>query len=286
MTLGWLPPLIAGTAAILGLFLSKPKRRRIAAVVAALIALTSIYQAAENYLTERRERLVQSRIADRLARATWNFLEMFAAVAIRGSDGFIPDNDDKFFSQRMAEILCRETNVRSSPPGFPKDMLEPLATSTKQFHEEVTSLLDAHPADMTLELLTALKQVEACQIFNMLELGPKLRERDEELGTASAPLLCWGLEPLMGDCLAALKKLAPLVRLEERRFSITAYPEDWLYYPPQYVVRFMGTSRFGPEQLSKFRADHPGAPGPGFFGKRNPSKGFLPDKRSNPLPLP
>src|SRR5258706_16405186 len=97
MGLGWLPPLIAGAAAILGLFLSKPERRRVAAVVGALIALTSIYQARDNYVTERRERLVQWRIADRLARATWNFLEMLAAVAIRGSDGFIPDNDDKFF---------------------------------------------------------------------------------------------------------------------------------------------------------------------------------------------
>jgi hypothetical protein len=282
MTISAVVVLLLGVAATIGmLFLSRPKRTRLAWCTVAIILIQAFWQAWGLYQQDRVHTQLERRAIERISIHTQVYLGVLASILTRGSHSWVPDSETKFFSKRSAEILCSETDILSNSIGIDGPLYARLAYASESYHHELQNLLDSSGAHMPPELLSAISEVEASQLFSIIRNHRALIDWRARHNIHSPPLLCWGLEPLMADSLHSLGRMVKLLRTEEERFGI--YPAyDWLKYPPYYLAKFQGINRFGPERLDSFLKLHPDSPGPATFGRGDPSKTPILDPRSGP----
>jgi hypothetical protein len=105
MNLEWVSPLLAAAAGCLGLFLSRPERRWIAAFTAAVILTTGAWEASRKYTELKTEQAARERVYRTLIGKTHGFLDFVSEMIFRGSDGWLPKTEDEFFSSHSATII-------------------------------------------------------------------------------------------------------------------------------------------------------------------------------------
>ncbi len=275
----WLITAVTGLAAILALYLSNPERPLIAILASVLIAGSTAWQTWRDYKNEQTQIHIERHVIDQLSKRVNAFLSVLSDAAVRGADEFIPDTDEKFFSLDMSNLICREINVWESKPVAPGFLAESIAHEARKFGVEIGLMVDAHADHMPIAILEAVTRVKSGSGIGTLQTAAMSHPVDKKYGITRAPLLCWGFEPLVADLLSDVHKLVQSLREARRKYGIEM-TEEWLNYPDNYLRKFRGLNRFGPEALAAFRIQNPGAPGPGMFGKGDPNKGTEFDPRS------
>lgn len=280
----WPIPLIAAAIALLTLFLSKPERKKLAWVTALVIVSYGTWQARGDYSDERTKVELQRRVYTKLSGGTNSFLDVLSAMIISSSDGWLPQNEEEFFSPRVARMLCSQLNTKketdlASHRSFDRWFSE----SAKRYRQILVSMLAEHSSALDADFVKAISDVERSVLLQIGEQRQDVlvtqQRWQEQHGIESPPLLCWGLDPLVEDSLVSLRQLFMQVEEGAERFQITR-DRDWLKFPDHYERRFLGTHRFSPEDLKKWQAAHPKSAGPAMFGAGDPSKGDVLDPRS------
>ena len=168
----WLLYIVAGVAASLTLFLSKPERKKLAILTAALILLPAIWQAYRVYDAHRAERELSKYMTNRLSSKTNHFLTLLRDMIYYSSDGWLPKSETDFFSQHAAEVICCHLNLDNDAPVLPAQSWRHLfAQNAREYketiHEVLTGSKELLSADFVrnlspkTDLFKGIKKVES-----------------------------------------------------------------------------------------------------------------------------
>jgi len=275
MSLDWLIPLASAVAGCIAFWLSKPDRRWLAAVGTLLVAGSATREAVRvrSEMTTAYE--TRSVVHRQLISKTDSILDSISQMLLQASDGWLPNTEAEFFSSRTADLICNHLNISKQAPVLPRqDWRARIHDVFSDYKKTLRSTLEQTPLVLEADLVRAIDKVAES---TLLDIGIQMRgvaNGDRERGIERAPLLCWGLEPLVEDSLIGMRKLFILLRDRENAADF-APNRQWLVFPPAYRDQRIGKSRFGEADLAEWRRQHPDAPGPSKFGRGAPNKGMI-----------
>jgi hypothetical protein len=112
----WLVLFGSAVASTVGLFVSTPERLTAAIVTAGFTLLVGGWQSYQELgKTHVSQELLRPAIGQLLLQLR-GFLEVLSEGLVRGSDQWLPQTVNEFFSPRTAEVICRELNIERSTP--------------------------------------------------------------------------------------------------------------------------------------------------------------------------
>ena len=114
-----LVPILACIGALLALYASKPDHLKIAHLAAFCMVFLTAWRSYDTYQGWKKERAVQSYDYSRIEKTTRDMFHMISAMIQNASDGWLPSNDDEFFSERTATLISRNLNIQKQAPVFP-----------------------------------------------------------------------------------------------------------------------------------------------------------------------
>ncbi len=278
--MNWIVPFISAVAAILLLYLSEPKRRKLAFITAILIIIPFGWQAYKEYTAEETLRERQIIAIKKLSGHTDGFLNIISDIIFKATDGWLPKNEEEFFSAKTADLICRELNIDKAAPIFPEITWRKLiAKETQGYKVALGEIMKGYGTELDAEIVNRISAVEGSILLSYPKNTVSSPKIDSLLGVKRPPLLCWGLEPLVADSLKEIFSLYEVIIKTEEDLKIVKH-RDWLKFPIPHDRYKIGEDRFGPEDLKAWYKKYPNSPGPITFSKGSPDKGALPDERS------
>lgn len=111
MSITWLLPILGAVAAAVSLFLSRPERPRWAYAALVLLLLTAGWQAANEHAVQRTTLALQQRAHSKLIGATNQILNVLRHLIAASSDGWVPENEAQFLSERSIAGICDHLDI-------------------------------------------------------------------------------------------------------------------------------------------------------------------------------
>ncbi|MBI3662780.1 MAG: hypothetical protein HY234_06995 [Acidobacteria bacterium] len=269
----WMIPIISAVAAALGVLRSKPSNRAWARASVVLILVIGTWQAYREYSSGLTKIQLRRRAYQNLVSETAGFASHLSEFVVRSSDGWLPRNDADLFSARTAQMVCSELDITKNAPVIPRTSLLNWALDrNRSFSLAIHRALTEDSAALDAELVRILSKVERTLYLQFAKQRLQLISLDQSRNIERPPLMCWGLEPLAAESFSDF--LALIVQLKKQQKTLQLeWPEaDWLKFPDHYRQQFLGIGRFSPEDLQKWRAEHPNNPGPAIYGTGDPNK--------------
>lgn len=273
--LEWLIPLIGAVGACVAFFLAKPERTRLAVVAVVIVVTVGAWEASRRFYDLQTKYAAQTAVHRRLIRQTNSFLNFISEMIFRASDGWLPKTEEQFFSQRSAELICRELNISRPAPVMPPQLWrDRINIVFRDYQQGMQSIFDQYALVLDAELVQSLDKVATSHLFRIGMSATLTHRSDLEMKINRPPLLCWGLEPLVTESLANLYTLYRFLQSQEKDSGFSPN-RQWLVFPLQRQKHLLGESRFSPADLKSWREQYPSSPGP-RFGRGSPNKGVLP----------
>jgi len=210
-------------------------------------------------INETRKKLVEAQLASkrtteaiqphaqkRLSGATRAYLTFIRDLLFFGSDGWIPKNEEEFFSLRAAAVICGQLDISKLAPVLPaRSWRNWIAESANQYRKALDEILRDYPGFLDSELVRKITLVDNLTLFTLstsLLLTPQI---NRELGVRFPPLICKGVETAIEKDLIALFSLYKEIRLNERRYGFTG---DWNFLnmasDKRWPRHLLGSDRF------------------------------------------
>ena len=272
MNIDWLIPLVSAIGACIAFFLSKPKRLWLVFIAVFCLTFAASWDASNKYRDLQTKREVRNSIHRKLIKNTDSFLDFLSDMIFRSSGGNLPHTEDEFFSSQVALMICRELNISLPAPVLPEQTwCNRIHDVFKNYKTVLRSSLDNSAMFLDSDLVKAIDAVSSCHLLGVSERFIISYQVDKRLGIERAPILCWGLEPLVEESLSQIHTLFSILKKYEKEIEFIP-TRDWLVFPLPHQKKYLGESRFFPADLKAWREKHPGSPGPAKFGAGNPNK--------------
>ncbi len=106
-------------ASVAALYLSKPQRPWLAHAATLILLVAGGWQIHERKQSDARVKLVSEYIDREVGIAVAQYLDLLQKMTFYGSDGWLPANEEEFFSEKTAEILAHHVNIDERAPVLP-----------------------------------------------------------------------------------------------------------------------------------------------------------------------
>jgi hypothetical protein len=217
-------------------------------------------------------REVRNSIHKELIQNTDSFLDFLSVMIFRSSGGKLPHTENDFFSSPVALMICRELDISLPAPVLPEQTWRNrIHDIFKNYKTVLRSSLKNSAIHLDSDLIKAIDAVSNCALLGIGEQLIISYQVEQRYGLERAPILCWGLEPLVEESLSQIYTLFSILKKYEKEIKFTP-TRDWLVFPLPHQKKYLGKSRFSPASLKAWREKHPGSPGPASFGAGNPNK--------------
>lgn len=269
----WIIPIISAAVAALGVLRSRPRNRAWAWASVALVLLIGTWQAYREYKADLTKSQLRRRAYQLLVYETAGFASHLSELVVRSSDGWLPGNDGELFSARTAHMVCSELDITKNAPIIQRTSLLNWAVDrNRSFSSAIHRALTEDSTALDADMVRILSKVERAFYLEFANNRFQLTSFDQSHNVLRPPLMCWGLEPLASESFSNF--LALIVKLKSQQKTLELdWPEaDWLSFPDHYRQKFLGIGRFSPEDLQKWRVEHPNNPGPAIYGAGDPNK--------------
>lgn len=220
-----------------------------------MMAIPTIWQAWTEHTTEKIKKETQIHFIRKIAGTTDSFLDLISDMIFYGSDGWLPTNENEFFSQRTANLICNELNIDIPLPTYEGPARQNIAYIAKQYRDTLSQALSESYGALEIETLQKVHAVESKNyLISIMEQTPAVHQFTNQHKLEMAPLLCWGMEPSIEQSLQDLMALTEEIKKEEKRLGITK-KREWLVFQKDHS--HLGDNRFTPEALKEWRGEHP-----------------------------
>lgn len=250
----WLIPVLACAAAIVALYASHPKHRKLAHVSAAIMVFMAGWQSYASYEQWKTQRTVEKYAYSRLESATRNILGLTQQIIFQATDGWLPSTEEEFFSQHTASLFCHYLNIDKPAPVAPdRNWLVWIHQQTKEAQDEFSSVLGSYAPLLDDELLRAAIDFRQSFILAFPAKWVSLRQDDAQKGHQRPPFLCYGLENEMQKSLSQMRLFYHILwkRTGSKPFPLTMKTSQ---------TALIGSARFTDEDLRQWSVEHPYAP--------------------------
>lgn len=249
--MSWIITVITTLGTILILIASAPKRKVLPLIGGSLITIVGIWQAYHQYSSQRTLIEIEAHVYEKLSLHTSRFLGVVSSMILRSSDGWLPSNEDEFFSRRSVDFICSGLNINASAPFIPKQSwLQVIVVTTQDYHNVLDSILRDYASQLNGGLVRAVSAVERSMLLTFPRQRMELSRIDQQKGWQRAPLLCYGLEELFEESFTNLHVLYREIRKGEDKFQLRK-SEDWRALPLPKDVSQVGVDRFFLQDLPK-----------------------------------
>ena len=270
---------ISVIVALFTLCLSKPENKKLAWITGTLILIIGVLQIYIGIKELRARHEVELYVVEELIRETDNYFDVLSYAIVYGTDSWLPETSEDFFSKKVANIISYELNIETEAPIFPKmTWREYIGNRSKSYREVLRNILDSHSSQLDKKLIKTIKTIERAPLLSIAEQRIQIYQFDMVENIHRPPLLCWGLESLVEDSLNDFHYLYLELLKKETAFGIKKNHE-WLRFPREKLNKFISKSRFDKNNLEEWRKKYCNLPGRFSFGDFDPNKG--PPKSKN-----
>jgi hypothetical protein len=212
----WIFPIVAAIVAVLTLILAQPSNKWLAGLTVFLILGLGGWQAYNAYQNRRTHLEISSEIDRVLYRQTRQYLTVLRDMIFYSSDGWLPSNEDEFFSRKTANLICNSLNINLEAPVLPKRTWRQwIAQISEKYRKELTGLFQNYAQSLNPELLNLIREVSGSN-FRLWSAHIVLASAvDRQLGIMRRPTFCPGIEPLVEGDLGKIRALYIFVRRNE-----------------------------------------------------------------------
>lgn len=212
--MNWSLPLIAGLAASLSLFLSKPEKRILAWITVCLVLLPSGWQAHDTYQREKTDSELKKHLTIKISRQTSSFLVLLRDMIYFSSDGWLPKSEDEFFSLKSADLICNYLNLNNIAPVLPERTWRRwIPQQTSEYKEGLNELLVDFSKIMDADLINRIATAERSPLLGVYTRYLIIQEPiDKKLGVTRPPLFLPGGETNIEKELKMIQRLYQEVR--------------------------------------------------------------------------
>jgi hypothetical protein len=119
----WLDPLmpvITALAAIMTVYVSRPERRGLAGIIAALLLISAVWGGLSAWRNSRMRLALQEAVYAELKRPTRTSLSLISDIIMHASDDWVPSGEEEFFSSQTARLFCQHLNIEAQAPVVPR----------------------------------------------------------------------------------------------------------------------------------------------------------------------
>jgi hypothetical protein len=224
--MNWAIVLIAVSASILTLFLSKPKKTWLAIVTAILILISGTYNAYDLNQKRKAHQQLEKHIYSQLSTITAQILGIVGDMVFFASDGWLPNSENDFFSLRTATIICNHLDLDSKAPVMPEVTWRNLIyNQAKKNRTELEQIIKDYSNDLDSNLINIISRVSNT---NFLKAFPGLCSPDSKLlyeryaeKKLENNLLCYGFEKDVANDLLLFRELYKNVCENDKRYGIS-----------------------------------------------------------------
>ncbi|MBI2486481.1 MAG: hypothetical protein HYW01_05905 [Deltaproteobacteria bacterium] len=168
-------------------------------------------------------------------------------MILRSSDGWLPTNEDEFFSCRSVDFICHGLDIDASAPFIPKqNWLQVIVVTTREYHDVLDTILRDYSAQLNGGLVRVVSAVERSMLLTFPRQRIEISRIDQQKGWQRPPLLCHGLEDLFEESFKNLHILYKEIQKGEDRFHLRK-TEQWRALPLPKDVNQVGVDRFVPQ---------------------------------------
>jgi hypothetical protein len=217
----WFIPVISAAVSVIGIIVSKPRKKGWAAGSIVLLVGVAVWQANLTYSQAKTTGVLQRRAVRQLTVSTGQFLFALAQITNAASDGWVPESEDSFFSAHTAEVFCGHLNINKDALTLPP---EPwwrfVGDTTIQFRGSLKEVLEVSGPYLDSELAKSATAVESSVLLIYLNRTP--------FGQAHLPpSFCGGGEREVVESLYQLRDLARILRGKNAGDPEQVVTEPW-----------------------------------------------------------
>jgi hypothetical protein len=223
MLMSWVIPVVSGLSAIVTLFVSKPEKKWALWASVVLILITMGVATYDQLSSQRTSEAIQSVAYENLSLSTSQFRTMISRMITEASDGWLPANEDEYFSRASVDLVCRRLNALGRPDVAKRQIpwYELFAQSVQEYKNTLNDVLGKYSLQLPHDLILAIREVETSTLLWLpLQMAWACRCWPE-MGLHHPPLLCYGSEDDFEKSFNALKVLSSKISKGEKEFGLT-----------------------------------------------------------------
>ncbi|MBC2717776.1 MAG: hypothetical protein HF978_20935 [Desulfobacteraceae bacterium] len=245
--MNWSLSLIAGLAASLSLFLSKPEKRILAWITVCLVLIPSGWQAHDTYQREKTESELRKHLTIKISRQTRGFLVLVRDMIYFSSDGWLPKTEDEFFSFTSADLICNHLNLDKIAPVLPERTWRRwIPKKTAEYKESLNKLLTDYSKIMGADLIEKIATAERSSFLGVYTRYLIVLEPiDKKLGVKRPPLFLPGGEKSFEKELKIIQSMYHAVRDLEKNSD---FKNNWDFLrmdtSNRWPKKLLGNDRF------------------------------------------
>jgi hypothetical protein len=199
-----------------------------------------------------------------LETATRNLLGLMSSITVAASDGWLPSNEEEFFSTQTERLMCQHLNIEATAPILPeRTWLTWITEQTKEAQDKYTALFNAHASVLDDELINALTSVKDSWFLKWPSKRVSLAYEDRQRRFQRLPLLLCVVAENEKEKDLSIYPLRTLYQVLWRRTGSKPYPmpsEIPHSNYENYLKNTLGRSRFTSEDHDRWTSKHEHAP--------------------------
>lgn len=251
----WIVPILSWIAAAIALYSSKPNVKYFAHISVFITFILAFCQSYDAYNQFKSKKIVDRYAYSRIENLSRKIIYLIRSINFESTDGWIPNNDDDFFSLKTAKNICVNLNVEKNAPVIPsQNWISWIDVNIKQANNEISDILSLYSANLDSELIKYLIEFKSSFLLTYTQQRAAWFFYEKSMGIESMPpVFCYGFESKMEDSLSNLRKLYEISNryTKNRHFlydngeykgsiSISRYSnedlENWLNKHPNYKI--------------------------------------------------
>lgn len=219
---------------------------KVAQLAAFCMIFLTAYQSYGTYQSWKKDRAVQKYDYSRLEKITRDMFNMISAMIQYASDGWLPSNDDEFFSERTAIIISRNLNIQTKAPVYSeRNWLEWMLVEADHAHKEFNDYITVSRSSLDAELFQSLIDFNSSFFVFYPRHEMSLRKHLAKEKVQFPPILCPNdCTPSVFESLSCLRHL----------YGIIQGHTGTKPFPMPRKLPSLGSSRYTDEDLQKWKA--------------------------------
>ena len=238
-------PLLTCLAAIVALVASKPENKRSAIFCVCLLVILAVLDASNRYDSKRKGEEIQTVAYERLSLYNSRFLGLLSIMIEEASDGWLPTNEEEFFSRKSVDLICGKLNAQGIAPVIPEQSWSHwFARQSSEYQKNLGIVLGNFSPYLPA---TTVRELAAVEGSLFLSLIPQLQAGIRQQTLPPSPFLCHGLEKPFAESFAYLAALTKEIKKGEKDFNLIK-TQGWRQFPlPQRDSGRLGKNRLPSE---------------------------------------
>ena len=247
----WAIPLITCLASIITLYSSKPKIKLLAFLSVFFTVILGLFQSYESYKTYKINQSVKRYVYSKLENSSKELIILIRSINFQSTDGWIPYNDEDFFSYKTADNICNHLNLGKKAPIFPQqDWISYITQITQKIKSELSGIIDSYPAYLDIDTIIAIDEMKSSFILNWpIQRKSLILYENSVKKDVMPPVMCFGFEKNMEKSLQSLRHLYDL--------SIKKTEKKHFQHDNGEYKNSTGIARFSEDELEKWVTENP-----------------------------